>query len=79
METSHQAHCWTATSRHATSEGPITYERCPCGQWRIRRETPSQLDQTIALAPARSPGVSATSREDHRSPATSYRSTREAP
>jgi hypothetical protein len=54
MEARQHVHSWTATSRHPTSEGPITYERCGCGQWRLRRETSVQLDQTLAQAQAES-------------------------
>jgi hypothetical protein len=54
MHPSEHVHHWTTTSRHSTSEGPITYERCRCGQWRVRRVTSVQVDQTLALTPARS-------------------------
>ncbi|HYJ67360.1 MAG TPA: hypothetical protein VEX15_06825 [Nocardioidaceae bacterium] len=49
MEPGEHVHDWTPTSRHATSEGPITYERCRCGQWRVRRGTSVQVDQTLVL------------------------------
>lgn len=54
MNPHQHAHHWITTSRHTTSEGPIWYERCQCGQWRVRRETSVQLDQTLVLTPARS-------------------------
>lgn len=45
-------HRWATRSQHQTSEGAIAYERCVCGQWRVRSGD-SHLDQTLALAPTR--------------------------
>ena len=28
-------HFWHTRSTHATSEGLVTYQACPCGRWRI--------------------------------------------
>jgi hypothetical protein len=47
-------HQWTTRSQHRTSEGAISYERCGCGRWRVRRDTSDHVDQTLALTPARS-------------------------
>lgn len=33
--TAHGVHFWRTESRHATSEGVVTYQRCACGQRRI--------------------------------------------
>ena len=27
-------HTWSTCSRHLTSEGTVTYQRCRCGHWR---------------------------------------------
>jgi hypothetical protein len=28
-------HRWTTVSSHHTSEGPVRYQRCGCGAWRV--------------------------------------------
>jgi hypothetical protein len=47
-------HDWTTASQHATSEGTISYQRCGCGRWRVRRGTSVRVDQTLVTTPARS-------------------------
>ena len=31
----HPGHFWRTRSSHATSEGLVSYQACPCGRWRI--------------------------------------------
>lgn len=31
----HDLHFWRTTSRHSTSDGVVSYQRCACGKWRI--------------------------------------------
>lgn len=31
-------HQWSTASRHLTSEGLVTYQRCPCGRWRTLQD-----------------------------------------
>jgi len=31
----HAGHFWHTRSSHATSEGLVSYQACPCGRWRI--------------------------------------------
>lgn len=33
-------HFWRSRSSHATSEGVVTYQSCPCGRWRILTTAP---------------------------------------
>jgi ubiquinone/menaquinone biosynthesis C-methylase UbiE len=32
---SEHVHTWQTRSQHSTSEGPVDYQQCPCGSWRI--------------------------------------------
>ena len=52
MDSHQHVHDWTTTSRHGTSEGAIAYERCRCGQWRVRRGTSVRAEQTLMLTRA---------------------------
>lgn len=31
-------HQWSTVSRHLTSEGLVSYQRCPCGRWRMLQD-----------------------------------------
>ncbi|MGH3357847.1 MAG: hypothetical protein ACRDO7_03525 [Nocardioidaceae bacterium] len=31
----HDLHFWRTASRHSTSDGMVSYQRCACGTWRI--------------------------------------------
>ncbi|GAA3233749.1 hypothetical protein GCM10017691_29610 [Pseudonocardia petroleophila] len=31
-------HLWFTISRHLTSEGLVSYQRCPCGRWRTLQD-----------------------------------------
>jgi hypothetical protein len=33
--TATHGHFWRTHSTHATSEGLVSYQSCPCGRWRI--------------------------------------------
>ncbi len=35
-------HLWFTISRHLTSTGVVSYQRCPCGRWRTL-----QNDETV--------------------------------
>lgn len=39
-------HTWQTASRHPTSDGTVSYQRCPCGQWSVLLG-PNQLLATI--------------------------------
>ncbi|MEO9325190.1 hypothetical protein ABFT23_16965 [Nocardioides sp. C4-1] len=30
-------HLWSVASSHFTSDGPVVYERCRCGAYRLRQ------------------------------------------
>lgn len=30
-----EPHFWRTVSRHSTSEGVVSYQRCTCGRWRV--------------------------------------------
>ena len=30
-----EVHFWRTASRHSTSEGVVSYQRCACGRWRV--------------------------------------------
>ena len=36
-------HSWHTHSSHATSEGVVTYQSCPCGRWRILAARPAEI------------------------------------
>ncbi|WP_308817721.1 hypothetical protein [Pseudonocardia alni] len=44
-------HEWETTSRHRTSDGVVSYQRCRCGAWRIRLR-PDRAGAPRTLAPA---------------------------
>lgn len=37
----HEVHFWGTASRHSTSDGVVSYQRCACGQWRVMLAGPT--------------------------------------
>ncbi|OLL98864.1 hypothetical protein Ae406Ps2_3391 [Pseudonocardia sp. Ae406_Ps2] len=44
-------HEWRTASRHRTSDGVVSYQRCRCGAWRIRLAAPGTA--TVAASAGR--------------------------
>lgn len=43
-------HRWTTDSAHPTSEGVVTYQRCPCGEHRVTPSPPLTLAHSTVRA-----------------------------
>jgi hypothetical protein len=35
VEIDPNGHIWQTESRHTTSDGAVSYQRCRCGRWRV--------------------------------------------
>jgi len=45
-----EGHIWLTRSRHSTSDGVVSYQRCRCGLWRVVRGASQVLAETRSTA-----------------------------